>query len=431
MNKRLTPREAAVSLTKGNHHSMTWEEATDVLLDNFVISDKRKDDDGGQADIRSRASNYTPLITDTFDPPKEQLETIIKHLKNGKGPGMDRLEAGILKAAWPAIGQLYHKLYVLYVACLATGTFPGNWKRGRLHAILKPGNKDLTAPGFYRPICLLPLPAKILESIILQKLTEHLDEVAANSDLLKHQHGFIRGRSTTDAIIRLNKIVNEATHKYVVGIFVDIKGAFDHIWWPDILWSLRTCNTPVYIYNIIHHYLTNREVAIQDNLGLKTRQQERGCPQGSVLGPILWNLVFYSLLIELNNANLQTIGYADDAVILISGNSRVALEDVGSSAISRVERWCSQHKMNLSADKTVGLMLKGNFNKERRPRIIIQGRAIKFHNGLDRSLLVKHLEFEDMHNSWLYCFTYPLEHIRLTMRKRNTCPKFKRISETI
>ena len=31
--------------------------------------------------------------------------------------------------------------------------------------------------------------------------------------------------------------------------------------------------------------------------------------------------------------------------------------------------------------------------------------------------------FKDIHNSWLYCFT--------NTRKRNTCPKFKRISETI
>ena len=30
-------------------------------------------------------------------------------------------------------------------------------------------------------------------------------------------------------------------------------------------------------------------------------------------------------------------------------------------------------------------------------------------NGLDRSLLVKHLVIEDIHNSWFYCFTNPLE----------------------
>ena len=40
--------------------------------------------------------------------------------------------------------------------------------------------------------------------------------------------------------------------------------------------------------------------------------------------------------------------------------------------------------------------------------------------------------FEDIYNSWLYCFTNPLElgtHVSLS--QRNTCPKFKRISETI
>ena len=134
MNKRLTPRKVAVSLSKGNHHSMTWEEVTHVLLDNFVIPNKQEEDNGAQAEIRSRALNDIPLITDTFDPSNEHLETLIKHLNNGKVPGMDRLEAGILKAAWSVFGQLYHKLYC---ACLATGTFPGNWKGGRLHAILK------------------------------------------------------------------------------------------------------------------------------------------------------------------------------------------------------------------------------------------------------------------------------------------------------
>ena len=65
-------------------------------------------------------------------------------------------------------------------------------------------------------------------------------------------------------------------------------------------------------------------------------------------------------------------------------------------------------------------------------------------NGLDWSLLVKNLDFEDMHNPWLYCFTNPLEigtRVSLSHRQpyvlvergdpSSSCPKFKRISETI
>jgi len=50
---------------------------------------------------------------------------------------------------------------------------------------------------------------------------------------------------------------------------------------------------------------------------------------------------------------------------------------------------------------------------------------------------VKDLVIEDIHNSWLYCFTNHFKlgtrvsHIRLTMQKRNTCLKFKGICETI
>ena len=49
------------------------------------------------------------------------------------------------------------------------------------------------------------------------------------------------------------------------------------------------------------------------------------------------------------------------------------------------------------------------------------------------STLVKHLEFEDILNSWLYCLTNLLELGTRTADdvKANTCPKFKRISETI
>ena len=40
-------------------------------------------------------------------------------------------------------------------------------------------------------------------------------------------------------------------------------------------------------------------------------------------------------------------------------------------------------------------------------------------NGLDWSLLVIHLVIEDIHNSWLYCFTNPLE-----LGTRVSCPKY-------
>ena len=47
----------------------------------------------------------------------------------------------------------------------------------------------------------------------------------------------------------------------------------------------------------------------------------RGCSQDSVLGPICWNLIFDELLRMLEIQD-RFIAYADDLIILISGNSR-------------------------------------------------------------------------------------------------------------
>lgn len=50
------------------------------------------------------------------------------------------------------------------------------------------------------------------------------------------QYGFTRGKSTEDAIEAMlqHGRMFAATYKYVVSIFVDIKGSFDHAWWLGI-----------------------------------------------------------------------------------------------------------------------------------------------------------------------------------------------------
>jgi hypothetical protein len=45
----------------------------------------------------------------------------------------------------------------------------------------------------------------------------------------------------------------------------------------------------------------------------------RGCPQGGVLSPLLWNMVINSLLVCLNNESLWAQGFADDIAIVING----------------------------------------------------------------------------------------------------------------
>lgn len=54
------------------------------------------------------------------------------------------------------------------------------------------------------------------------------------------------------------------------------------------------------------------------------RRVDKGCPQGLVLGPVLWNIVLEGLLrIELPE-DFEVLAFADDTVLLAHGDSRLA-----------------------------------------------------------------------------------------------------------
>jgi len=80
---------------------------------------------------------------------------------------------------------------------------------------------------------------------------------------------------------------------------------------------------------------------------------DRGCPQGGVLPPILWNITVDDLLVKLNEAGYKAIGYTFDIAILISGGLQEVLSLMMSKAIRMVEIWCSGSGLSVNLDKTV------------------------------------------------------------------------------
>jgi Reverse transcriptase (RNA-dependent DNA polymerase) len=70
------------------------------------------------------------------------------------------------------------------------------------------------------------LVSKILEKIVARKLTDHLTN---NTLLYKHQYGFLKGKSTEHNLLHLTNAIGQALNddKYCIGIFLDLKKAFD------------------------------------------------------------------------------------------------------------------------------------------------------------------------------------------------------------
>ncbi|KAJ1123466.1 hypothetical protein NDU88_001935 [Pleurodeles waltl] len=107
-----------------------------------------------------------------------------------------------------------------------TATFPENWKHAELNALLKKPTADPTELKNFRPISLLPFPAKVIEKIVNAQLTTALE---TNDSLDPSQFGFRANHSTETALIAATDDIRSLTDKgeTVALILLDLSAAFD------------------------------------------------------------------------------------------------------------------------------------------------------------------------------------------------------------
>ena len=220
-----------------------------------------------------------------------EIEESMARLRSRKSPGWDGMTGEMCKAIWQTIPS---HVQCLFEYCFRKGYFPAFWKTTRVVVLLKSPEKDKSSPQSYRAISLLPAFGKVLERIMVQRLgvkTSHL-----TSD---RQYGFRTGRSTDDALMHVKNLVVRCPSKYVFGIFVDFKGAFDYLSWSSVLSKIRECDC--WELALWKSYFHGRKAFVQ---GVNERvwvNVERGCPQGSIAGPFIWNLMMDELLGELSS----------------------------------------------------------------------------------------------------------------------------------
>lgn len=367
---KITQQQITCSIEQENGDFTTdWKGTASALLSGIFKDDNAETENLTQKKMRNETNSPPGGKANNFT--IAELKKVINKMKHKKAPGPDNFDLEIIKAALPTIEN---HLLAIYNGCLELGTFPEAWKTGRVVALRK-GTKDETKTGSYRPICLLPILGKTLEALVLLRLNSEID-----NKLKANQFGFRTGLSTEDAIVKFGEMVDESAGKYTIAIFLDIKGAFDNVWWTSVLYELKKKNCSRNIYNILKDYLNNRKVIMRTGNEQVEKIVTRGCPQGSILGPTLWNLVFDSNLTCLEDEDCETIAYADDQVLIITGNSRAELEIKGQKTVNAVQNWCTTHKMQLATEKCQMILAKtkGNALNSRASIVIkIDGKSIK------------------------------------------------------
>lgn len=155
---------------------------------------------------------------------KYRLARDLNKLKPRKATGPGGIQAKDLIIAG---NSAIDGLNTIFSKSLKNSKFPSKWKLARVAAIFKKGNQlDLAN---YRPLSMLSLSGKLLESQFCHVLDEHLQTHNLYSN---NQWRFGKGRSTETLLISMTERWRAALddNKIVGAIFLDFRKAFDTIW---------------------------------------------------------------------------------------------------------------------------------------------------------------------------------------------------------
>jgi hypothetical protein len=140
--------------------------------------------------------------------------------------------------------------------------------------------------------------------------------------------------------------------KLVTAISLDIKGAFDHAWWPALLNRLLQIRCPKNIFSIIKNYIKDRTIELNYCDSTSTKTLTRGCVQGSVLGPLIWNIIMDDLLFTTLPDGCHLQAYADDVLLIVTGNTAIEMENRANEILQIITQWGNNNKLKFGPEKT-------------------------------------------------------------------------------
>lgn len=208
---------------------------------------------------------------------ENEIISIITKTKSKTSTDSDGIDMCIVKKT---IDCIIKPLSYIFNLSLSTGVFPERMKTAKVIPLFK--SDDRHEFNNYRPVSMLSQFSKVLEKLFVQKLDIFLEK---NHLLSESQYGFRTNRSTAMALMKITEEITTAldNKKYTVGVFIDLKKAFDTINHEILISKLHNYGLRGIALDWLSSYLQNIKQYVQLE-GYKSECMRTVCgvPQGSV-----------------------------------------------------------------------------------------------------------------------------------------------------
>ena len=265
----------------------------------------------------------------------EKVNKIVMSLNSSKATS-GNISTKLIKLASKVCSP---KLASCINSAIKSAKFPDPLKFAKVTPVFKKGDQTLVQN--YRPISILPTVSKIFEKVLASQLEEHFKTRFSN--LLC---GFRKGYSSQHALLRLlqNWQSNLDKSNVIGTVLMDLSKAYDCLPHDLLIAKLAVYGIDHHSLTLLHDYLLNRFQRVKiGNSFSEWLKILIGVPQGSILGPLLFNIFINDLLFSILNADI--CNFADDNTLYTSGKSADNVTSVLQCEIENVLNWFELNSM--------------------------------------------------------------------------------------